>query len=670
MSNINIQRAVENIRETTTVFTPIVETVVNAIQAIEAAGEPNGRIHLTVRRSSQMEGDPDGEGSQILDVIVSDNGIGFTQENRNSFDTLYSDQKIAHGGKGFGRLICLRYFEDVRIDSTYKAGDFRRRQFKLGKRHELIVEESDTESDQTRTGATVTLANEHKGSLPRKLSTIARSLVELLLPYFTTQGYVCPRISLSELNGDGEIVLNDYVDSPKAVIREVSLPESVFTLEASQGIQEFRVRVFKFLSPQNKSSKVSLVAHKREVTVTSLADYVPEFADDFVEVPGDDLSRARNYILKAYVFGPYLDENVLLERGAFRFHKDSELLLGISQSQIEERAANLTMATVREQVVTRQEKKRERLKAYVEEQAPWYKPLLRRVEIAQLAPTASEAEMDALLHREKYKEERRVRQEVEKVLASEDPSELGQRARELAARVSETSKNELVHYIALRKQVLELFKRSMELTPGGVFPSESTVHSVIFPTRVDDQQIEFQSHNLWILDERLTFTSYLSSDLPLEGGTSQRPDIIAFDRPAAFRGENEASNPVTIFEFKRPGRDDFANPSSQEDPIEQIVRYVNAIRAGKYRTPKGREINVGETTPFYGYVICDLSSKVKQWLREQKDFKPMPDGQGYFNWRSNINLYIEVLSWSKVLKDADMRNRAFFYKLGINTPLA
>ena len=127
---------------------------------------------------------------------------------------------------------------------------------------------------------------------------------------------------------------------------------------------------------------------------------------------------------------------------------------------------------------------------------------------------------------------------------------------------------------------------------------------------------------------------------------------------------------MTIFEFKRPGRDDFANPSSQEDPIEQIVRYVNAIRVGKYRTPKGREINVGETTPFYGYVVCDLSQKVKQWLRDQKDFRPMPDGQGYFHWRSNINLYIEVLSWSKVLKDADMRNRVFFYKLGINARLS
>ena len=97
---------------------------------------------------------------------------------------------------------------------------------------------------------------------------------------------------------------------------------------------------------------------------------------------------------------------------------------------------------------------------------------------------------------------------------------------------------------------------------------------------VGDQEISFESHNLWILDERLTFTSYLASDLPLSGGVSQRPDIIAFDHPVAFRAENEASNPVTIFEFKRPGREDFANPSSREDPVEQIVRYVNPTLGG------------------------------------------------------------------------------------------
>jgi|GEM_PF-6121156 len=37
MSNVNIKRVVENIRSGTTVYTPLVECIVNAIQAVEAA---------------------------------------------------------------------------------------------------------------------------------------------------------------------------------------------------------------------------------------------------------------------------------------------------------------------------------------------------------------------------------------------------------------------------------------------------------------------------------------------------------------------------------------------------------------------------------------------------------------------------------------------------------
>jgi len=74
---------------------------------------------------------------------------------------------------------------------------------------------------------------------------------------------------------------------------------------------------------------------------------------------------------------------------------------------------------------------------------------------------------------------------------------------------------------------------------------------------------------------------------------------------------------------------------------------------------------VGENTPFYGYVVCDLTSKVEAWLQREKDFKPMPDRLGWFQWMGNINLYVEVVSWDKVLKDARMRNQIFFEKLGI-----
>jgi len=64
-------------------------------------------------------------------------------------------------------------------------------------------------------------------------------------------------------------------------------------------------------------------------------------------------------------------------------------------------------------------------------------------------------------------------------------------------------------------------------------------------------------------------------------------------------------------------------------------------------------------------VVCDLTSKVEIWLEREKNFKPMPDRLGWFQWMENINLYIEVISWDKVFKDAKMRSQIFFQKLGI-----
>ena len=80
---------------------------------------------------------------------------------------------------------------------------------------------------------------------------------------------------------------------------------------------------------------------------------------------------------------------------------------------------------------------------------------------------------------------------------------------------------------------------------------------------------------------------------------------------------------------------------------------------GKFKTPEGRKILVSENTPFCGFVVCDLTTKVERWLEFEKDYKLMPDKLGWFRWHDNINLYLEVVSWDKVLRDAEMRNRYF-----------
>src|SRR3546814_16787264 len=99
----------------------------------------------------------------------------------------------------------------------------------------------------------------------------------------------------------------------------MKVDEGTFTLSANDEQKAFQVRVFKFFSPRSAKSKVSLVAHRREVTDNALQAYVPEFAEEFYEPgPDQDLAKGRNFVIKAYVFGDYLNDNVSLERAIGR----------------------------------------------------------------------------------------------------------------------------------------------------------------------------------------------------------------------------------------------------------------------------------------------------------------------------------------------------------------
>ena len=664
MSNVNIKRAVENIKVGTTVYSPIIEVIVNSIDAIDSKGDKDGEIIISVGRSKQYEFDgslPDVENIQILD-----NGIGFTDEHREAFDTLYTDQKLKQGGKGFGRFVCLKYFEDFLV---YKDGDnYFSRTFRMGKKKDIIVNEIVKPATSTTTGSMVSLSGIKHGKFPdKKLKTIARVIIEKILPYFISEDYVCPKIILTEMDSDDSIELNDFVNNElSAVIKEIDLADNGFQLSGQNEKYNFSVRVFKFYSPRNMRSKISLVAHKREVTESSIYNFIPEFIDEFYdEFSEDENLKNRNYIIKAYVFGEYLDDNVSFERGGFNFEKTNDIMFGISQSEIEKAAAEIARHSVGDEIKSRQEKKRACVFEYVYEQAPWHRDILQNLDLSHVPYNPTEEEIEIRLQKEKYTQEISIKREINRILNEGNIDDLKANVGDMVKKISGTSKNDLVHYIALRRHVIDIFQRSLELNVDGSYSSEGIVHDIIFPRRSDSEKTTFDDHNLWIFDERLNFTQYVSSDIPLNGGTSDRADLLVYNKRVTFRGDNEPSNPVMVFEFKKPQRDDFVNPSSKEDPIQQIVRYVNKIRAGEFKTPEGREIRIADNTPFYGYVVCDLTSKVKKWLVDEKDFDPMPDNLGWYQWRKQINLYIEVLSWDKVLNDAKMRNKIFFHKLGI-----
>ena len=132
--------------------------------------------------------------------------------------------------------------------------------------------------------------------------------------------------------------------------------------------------------------------------------------------------------------------------------------------------------------------------------------------------------------------------------------------------------------------ILDLLAKALKQDPEtGKYALEKTVHGLIFPMRSTSDEVPFEQQNLWIIDERLTFHSFLSSDQPLNtlgeivNDAESRPDILIFNRPLAFSDEAEPLQSIVVIEFKKPDRTNYRD----EDPITQAYRMIQ--KSGKAR---------------------------------------------------------------------------------------
>ncbi len=217
---------------------------------------------------------------------------------------------------------------------------------------------------------------------------------------------------------------------------------------------------------------------------------------------------------------------------------------------------------------------------------------------------------------------------------------------------------------------MDLLAKALKQDPEtGKYALEGTVHSLIFPMRSTSDDVPFEQQNLWIIDERLTFHSFLSSDQPLnklgevESDSESRPDILIFNRPLAFSDEAEPLQSVVVIEFKKPDRTNYRD----EDPVTQAYRMIRDIRDSKMKDKGGRYIRPANANiPAYCYIICDLTPPVETRIQNM-GAQRTPDNLGYYGFNEALNAYYEVISYNKLLSDAGKRNRVLFEKMNLPT---
>lgn len=665
MPKVVNSRLIDAVAVKTNIYMPIVEAIANSIDAIEERGANDGEIRVELKRNLQLVKTGEDGTPPVSSVIITDNGIGFTQKNIDSFDELFSEKKLAKGGKGFGRFTYLKYFSLARIDSTYKVdSQWKHRTFTFrADRNEFITDPEIKDAEKKEYTTTVALENiqqKHQNKLNLKLDTIARKLFETLLPYFVTDGYEPPKIIISDPDEGDTVVLNDYLKEHDKI--QLLYNESLDITGVNEKVEPFQVKIFKVFHSQS-NNRVSLTAHHREVMSASMHEYDPEFVSGFTEKKhkDEDESASGNYIIKAYVIGGYLDQHVSTERGAFYFHDDDQnAMYPISRKRIEREVTKLVASHFKAELEPLKNKKIERIQAVIDQNMPWNRSLVKELDYDSIAFHASDKDIDTAVNKLAYDKEQVVRGDVHQLLQSNNATEIDQKVENIAQQVTELGKGKLAHYVALRRAILDLLAKSLQLRDNNKYELENIVHKIIFPLKKDTDTIDYETHNLWLLDERLSFSEYVASDVPLNSG-DERPDLLSFDRPIAVREGDTLSNPITIFELKRPGRTGYTD---SENPLAQVAGYIKKIRSGNYTNPQGRPVSADINTPAYGFIICDLTPKIREFC-DAYQLTQSPDKQSYYGFHATFGIYFEVISFDKVLKDSQQRNKVFFRKLGI-----
>ncbi|SEJ54499.1 hypothetical protein SAMN04487995_5204 [Dyadobacter koreensis] len=637
---------------------PVYEAIVNSIQAIEEdSATETGIIQIDIIRSAQKEIDFGKTDilPEIVDFQIKDNGIGFNEKNYESFNFAHSTYKFSKGGKGIGRFTWLRAFGKAEIESRYFENDiWHLRQFnfeptKTGiEKHKL--EEVNGKAERYTTVKLKGLKEEYKKWCNNHAEDIALKIIEHCFIYFLNKE--CPRIVINDFGK--KIIVNDLFNlftKGQVKTTQISIRENIFKLNLVK------------LYSNKLDNKIHYCANTREVLDDKISIDIPELDNFLVDSEGKPFSIA------IYVEGDFLNQNVNDERTAISFSKgEIEFPDQTTQEELRNAITEKIYSEFTEQIEELSFTRIAKVKEFVNHH-PRYKQLLKYKsnELKRIPSTLSDEKMELELFKIQQSLELDVKKEASAVLKFIDNEEhrekFNQNHQELYLKIIEVGNSKLSEYVIHRKLVLDLFQKLLNEKA-----TEKAVHNLIFPLQTLSDEIGFEDHNLWMIDDKLSYHKYLASDKkfkkidPVNSSSNERPDIIVFNRPFAFSNDNKPYESIVLIEFKRPMRDDY---SDDENPIQQINRYAREIIEGETKDKHEREFDFRKNTPIYAYIICDLTKKIKAYAKDS-GFRPLPSGDGFFFFNENYNMYVEIMSFDKILNDSRERNRVLFEKLNIS----
>lgn len=618
---------------------PLFEAISNAIHSTQARFGDNvsskGRVTVIVSTNREKRG---------VWASVEDNGLGLDERNWEAFTTTDTDNKITIGGKGVGRLLWLDCFEKISISSAFKENnEMRRRDFRFVLSLENQIQDECTTVISPNDDSFFLVKfeglrpNSYLHLFPGRDSYVFQHLTSHFLPVFI--GGRAPTVTVHVGNETRHYpdAIKDivYRRDPEIEIQTVDYGLLKLTLMECDKVASSDLKGIHF---------VHFIAHDRTVHSQSIDGKLG------LKHFGENSDR----VFHAVLTGEYLDRNVNQERTSFVFADSviDKIINDICTPYIEKFLEKPLAKLSGEQ------------RKIIETITSTYPSVsFGSAEELQAKVPSGELKGDAIyahLARERFRRDERQADKIRKVLSrlknrETDASVFASAIADASKALEDAEQRSLAEYVVRRKVVLDfvelLLENGRDEASDSAYQREDILHSFICPVKVNNvadgkvRRVEpSASHDLWIVDERLTFAEYFSSDVDFNAlaeafDSQDRADVLIFDYVHGLRQTDEPSK-VLLVEFKRPGRKNYAE---NENPQFQVERYVQRLQSGKLVDVRGRPVKLDERTIFYCYIVADIVGKLDEWTFT---WQRTADGRGRL-YRPNGGFLgsVELIGW-------------------------
>lgn len=644
----------------------IYEAISNSIHSIYINNIKDSKIDIII----------DAESQEVKSIEIIDYAEGFTKRNFETFLESEMTFKEEYGCKGVGRFIWLAGFKDVKVSSKFFENNknyIRNFQF-----NESWDDDTPNETDTKKEVNNANTDNRTSVKLLNPRIKIGfRKVKNDIIKHFLPQFFL-----LGEKKYNIEINIKYYIKDKKDKAKEEydSINTKDFKYEKKDTFALFNYKneekfnlyhVFTKDITNNKH-EILLCAGFRVVQNSSFSN----FPNDYIY---DENKQKKFSSYHAVVCSNFLDKSVSLDRGNLSFptieytEENEDYIKDfnpITNSMIIEKVKELSLEYLKENKYTKKwdEDKESKIEKFKKEHA-YLNPLLSLVNIDW---SDSYEDIYKKVNQKKVEKESDIKSRIDKLVKTMESNDTDNftTSKEFSKIIKDSSDInflELSAYVYYRKYMLELFSKILKYKNKDTkeYNREDKVHNFLYPMKETSDSIQYEDHNLWIIDDRWSFYRYIFSDKKMnsviDGSESkERPDILLFSEDK----ENSLIDSILVVEIKRPGK-----PGKHDDPHLQVYRYIEEIIKRKsIKTSEGNIISISESPRFYSYILCDNANNFINDMCLKYGYEKTADGSYYFLKAKNntidfptIDQYI--IPFDVLLNTAKMRNKAFIDRL-------